>query len=387
MSFSDTVTMRILIGTESFLPRSNGVTNTVARTMRYLKSQGHVVLLLAPGDGPTEFEGQRVIRIPSLSLRSWATVDLTATTVRRIMKVIQEFQPDVVHLASPFLLGAQIRKAANRLDIPTVAVFQTDISGFASFYGLSAARNIGDARIFRIHRKADLTLSPSTHSTNYLRGLGLTQIRQWGRGVDTIQFNPNKYSRSLRKSWGADAETLVIGYVGRLAPEKQVENLSALQGLEDLLEKNIKIIIIGDGPSKKKLQQVVPQAKFIGSLHGEKLGQAMASFDVLVTTGENETFCQVVQEGMASAVPVVSPYSGGPMDLIQDGENGFFYSPGDKYSLRRAILRIAANPNMRKEMGRVARNSVKSRTWENVCSELLNHYNEVIQLREKSNVS
>ena len=379
--------MRILIGAESFIPRSNGVTNSVARTIRFLTAAGHQVLIVAPGDGPTDFEGLPVIRIPAISLKSWATVDISAVTVGRLIKIISEFKPDVIHLASPFLLGAQIRKAANRLDVPTVAVYQTDVSGFASFYGLSVAKNIGDARIYRIHRKADLTLSPSTDSTHYLEGLGIQRIRHWGRGVDLEQFNPAWRSNDLRKSWGADRETCVIGFVGRLAPEKQVEKLCALAGLDYLSEVKSRIVIVGSGPSAEKIAEKLTDAHFTGQLHGDELSRAIASFDILVTTGENETFCQVVQEGMAARVPVVAPKSGGPIDLITHGVDGFLYEPGDVFSLRKYVLKLMRDKELSEYIAQSGYEKVQTRTWTEVCGELLGHYQEAIFNRENREVS
>jgi len=379
--------MKILISAESFLPRSNGVTNSVTRAMRFLKNAGHTVTVVAPGDGPEYVEDQRVIRIPALSLKSRATVDIAAVGVRRILKVLDEFEPDIVHLASPFFLGEQVRKAARMRHIPVVAVYQTDVSGFAGFYGLNLVKNIGEVRVRKIHGGVDLNLVPSSASEAFLNSLGITNCARWGRGVDTSIFNPNQRSRDLRKRWGARKETFVIGYVGRLAPEKQIVRIAFLEDVGILAGVNCKLVVIGDGPSREALQAKLPSALFTGNLSGHDLGSAMASLDLLVTTGEHETFCQVIQEGMASGIPVISPRVGGPLDLIEEGVTGMFYEPGDGFDLRRKVLALLANRDIAEAMGKRGFKKVGKNTWEAICAQLEGYYYSVLRSKDESRAS
>jgi len=176
---------------------------------------------------------------------------------------------------------------------------------------------------------------------------------------------------------------LVIGFVGRLAPEKQVENLRALQDIELFFDRQVHIVLIGDGPSRKRLEHALPNARFTGHLSGESLGTAMASLDLLVTTGEHETFCQVIQEAMAAALPVVAPASGGPLDLVEMGVTGYLYPPGDLPALRRAVLAILADPMRARAVGEVALARVADRSWNRVCEELLGHYHQAIESRRR----
>lgn len=362
--------MRVLISAESFFPRSNGVTNSVMRTARHMKRLGHEVLILAQGVGPTNIDGQEVVRVPALSLQKYATVDFPVVSQKKLTSLIQSFDPDVIHLASPFFLGHQVRKVGNELGIPVVSIYQTDVSGFASFYKLNILRTYGDTKIRKIHSKSDLNLVPSSASENYLKSLGVENIKRWTRGVDTHAFHPNWRSDELRKIWGGKT---IIGYVGRLAPEKQVEKLASLSDIE------AKLVIIGDGPSRNELEAVLPNAIFMGHLQGEELSRAMASFDVLVTTGENETFCQVVQEGMACGLPVIAPNVGGPVDLVTNDVDGYLVEPGNLTSLRSAVDYLISNPVKRSFMGLTAYNKVQHKTWDAICDELLDHYKSVIK--------
>jgi phosphatidylinositol alpha 1,6-mannosyltransferase len=371
--------MRVLISAESFLPRSNGVTNSVLRVARYLILRGHEVLLIASGEGPDVVGEIQVRRVPALALKRIAQVDIPRVKVKTLMPILEEFKPDVIYLASPFLLGEQVRKAAVRAGIPTIANYQTDVSGFIEFYGLTGAKSFVEKRIRKIHNGSTLTLAPSQSSISYLKSLGVENIDFWGRGVDLKQFSPEWRKKKLRKSWGADEETIVIGFVGRLAPEKQVHKLGTLADVGNLAGKRIVQVIVGDGPSRNALETSLPNAIFTGHLSGEALSKAVASMDLLVTTGENETFCQVIQEAMASGLPVVAPAIGGPLDLISDGVDGFLYKPGPGSDIRRKVLSAIYHDENRKIMSQNALARVQSKTWENICQLLLNIMEDVAE--------
>lgn len=370
--------MRILIATESFLPRSNGVTNSVLKVGTNLKNLGHDVQILAPGKGSLEIQGLNVDRVPSVAIDSLAQVDFPTIRVKEIANRINSFQPDVLHLASPFLLGDQARRVAKQYQIPSVAIFQTDVAGFVNHYGLSKISALVERRIRKIHSTVDLNLVPSSHSRAYLEGLGIENIKIWGRGVDTGQFNNSYRSEALRQSWGADENTIVVGFAGRLAPEKSVENLRVLHNLVSSAGKKVQLVIIGDGPSRERLGKHLPYAKFTGHLSGEQLGQAMASLDVMVTTGEKETFCQVIQEAMACQVPVVAPATGGPLDLVEPGVNGYLYQPGSLIELRNAVQTLIDNPQQILEFGQNGENMVRNRTWLSLTESIVGHYETAI---------
>lgn len=380
--------MRVLIATESFLPRSNGVTNSVLKVGTNLKNLGHEVQILAPGKGPFEIQGLNVDRVPSIAVDSLAQVDFPTIRVKEIANRINRFKPDVLHLASPFLLGDQARRVAIQYQIPSVAIFQTDVAGFVNHYGLSKIGTLVERRIRKIHSTVDLNLAPSTHSKSYLENLGIENIEIWGRGVDTGQFNISYRNEALRQSWGADKNTIVVGFVGRLAPEKCVENLRTLHGLESMAGKKVQLVIIGDGPSRERLETHLPYARFTGHLSGEQLGQAMASLDVLVSTGEKETFCQVIQEAMACQVPVVAPATGGPLDLVEPGRNGYLYKPGSLDDLRNAVQTLINNPQQILEFGRNGESMVRNRTWLSLTQSIVGHYETAIaSSQENSRIS
>lgn len=309
---------------------------------------------------------------------SWAVprmhIDVGYRTVGRLRSLMEQIQPDVVHLASPFVLGHQALRAATSLSLATVAVYQTDVSGFARHYRLTPVGALSDALIKRIHRDSDLTLVPSTASREYLESMGIARVALWGRGVDTDQFNPRRRSPALRTAWlSPNPDRVVVGYVGRLAPEKQVASLGLLRD-----DPRIRLIIIGDGPQRAELQSLLPTAVFTGMLQGADLGTAMASLDVLVAPGERETFCQVVQEAMSAGVPVIAPDTGGPRDLVIHGEVGLRYRPQDNDHLIACTDALVSSPAARAVMGSNGRNVIRDRTWTQIGDELVTHYRKAM---------
>ena len=362
--------MRVALVAESFLPRVNGVSNSVIRIARYLQRNGHQTLIVAPDSYTAEvFEDMPVSRVTSLAVPGIHETDVAFGSTEKLACTLREFAPDVVHLASPFALGHLALQAVSAMKVPTVAVFQTDVAGFAEHYRLSAVSFLADAWIRRLHKRVDLTLVPSSDSAKYLEGLGVSNVQRWGRGVDIEMFNPVWRDASLYQR----EQRTVVGYVGRLAPEKNVEILRSLS-----IESGVQLVVIGDGPSRGELEAALPNATFTGLLQGESLSKHMASLDILVAPGERETFCQVIQEAMAAGLPVLAPAVGGPRDLVRHGITGMLYEPGDSDALRGHVLQLAASRELRESMGSVARATVQSRTWDAVCAELIAHYESVL---------
>jgi len=360
--------------TESFLPRVNGVTNSVCRVLEHLERRGHQALIIAPGPGPESYAGHRVVVVPGVGLPGYNSFVLGLPT-KAVERRLRDFQPDVVHLASPVALGAAGAHAARKLGVPSVAVFQTDLAGFARRYGFRGTDRAIWSWLRHVHRLADRTLVPSSATHQQLSERGFPGLAMWRRGVDSERFHPAHRSEELRRELAPNGEVLV-GYVGRLAGEKRVELLACLADLP-----GVRLVVVGDGPARKQLQAQLPGAVFPGFLDGPRLSQAYASLDVFVHTGADETFCQAVQEAMASGVPVVAPAAGGPVDLVVPGRTGALFTPDSKVELRAYVSRLAAEPELRAAWGAEGRAMVEHRSWISVGDELLRHYSEVCRDR------
>ncbi|WP_308300948.1 MULTISPECIES: glycosyltransferase family 1 protein [unclassified Crossiella] len=368
--------VRVAIVTESFLPQVNGVTNSVMRVLEHLRRSGHEALVIAPGNGVTEYCGYPVVRVPELQLPVLKAQPIGWPS-RKILKALQDFRPDVVHLASPFVVGARGLVAARKLGIPAVAVYQTDVAGFASSYGLGLTARAAWKWTKWLHTMADRTLAPSTWAVQALEEHGIPRVHRWARGVDTVRFNPGKRDDALRARLAPNGE-LLVGYVGRVALEKCVDRLGPLHDMP-----GVQVVVVGDGPELGHMRKLLPDAHFLGFRGGDELATAYASLDVFVHTGPYETFCQAVQEALASGVPALAPDAGGPRDLVTPGRTGFLLPPFDADAHAEAMcaaINTLRDPVLRAKYGAEARKSVLRRTWPAVCDELLGHYAEVTSL-------
>ena len=370
--------MRVAIVAESFLPNVNGVTNSVLRVIEHLRRTGHEVLVIAPdtphGQPPADrvHDGVRIHRVPSKMFPKVTSLPLGVPRPRMV-GVLRGFEPDVVHLASPALLGYGGLLAARHLEVPTVAVFQTDVAGFAESYGAGVMSRAAWAWTRHLHAKADRTLAPSTSAIENLVAHHVPRVHHWGRGVDVTGFVPSARDEALRSAW-SPAGKPIVGFVGRLAPEKHVERLAVLARRDDL-----QLVIVGDGVDRKDLQSLMPSAVFTGALYGPQLATAYASMDVFAHAGEHETFCQTVQEAMASGVPVIAPNAGGPRDLVTPMHTGLLLGVDEfEAKLSGAVDHLLAE---RPRYSLAARRSVLSRTWPAVCEQLLGHYDAVLGRR------
>ncbi len=364
--------MRVAIAAESFLPHVNGVTNSVLRVLEHLRAVGHQAVVLAPAAGaPASYAGFEVVGLPCVPLPGYSQVRVTMSTRPTIARVLADFRPDVVHLASPFALGYRAAQASRWFGLPVVGVYQTDLPGYARRYGFPAAEPLLWSALRRIHSLATLNLAPSSAARTQLLAAGIGNVEVWGRGVDTERFDPGRRTSRVRAQLCADPDRPLIGYVGRLAAEKQVADLAVLADLGQL-------VIIGDGPARADLERVLPNAKFTGHLGGEDLADALAAVDVMVHPGELETFGQSIQEALASGVPVIAPASGGPLDLIRPSHNGWLYRPGDLRSMRDFVADLLGDPRKRLAFAAAARAGVERRRWSDVCAELVGYYEQAV---------
>jgi len=383
------VSVRVAIVAESFPPDVNGVAHCALRVAEHLVLRGHQPMVIAPaparnapggvgGAGGSGREGPAgpfpwpVVRLPSVPLPRYRSFRI-GLPLRHLHTALVGHRAELVHLASPFVLGSSAVAAAGRERLPTVAVYQTDVPAYARVY---RAGRLGEAAAWRwlrrIHNAADRTLAPSAASAASLREHGIRRVWLWGRGVDTERFDPARRSPRLRHELAPGGE-LLVGYVGRLAPEKRVDLLWQAARLP-----GVRLVVVGDGPAAAALRRALPGAVFLGARHGTDLATIYASLDVFVHSGPCETFGQTLQEAAASGLPVVAPAVGGPLDLVDDGRTGCLVPPGDAGALAGQVARLAGDPRLRLAMGRAGRDKMMGRSWRALGDQLIGHYSAVL---------
>jgi phosphatidylinositol alpha 1,6-mannosyltransferase len=374
------VSVRIAYVTESFPPDVNGVAHTAVRVAEHLVSRGHEPLVIAPEPAAGLARPDRNFSFPVVRVRSVGLPFYPGFRVglpgRVVRDAIAGHNPDLVHLAGPFVLGAAGGKVAEDLGVPVVTVYATDLPAYArSYHTGRIGQGICWRRLRAIHNAADRNLAPCTDTAADLDANGVERVWIWARGVDSVRFDPAKRSPELRAELAPGGE-LIVGYVGRLAAEKRVDLLAQISELP-----GVRLVIVGSGPAEAAIRRAVPNAEYLGQRGGEDLARIYASFDVFVHSGPHDTFGQTLQEAAASGLPVVAPAAGGPLDLVRDGETGFLVRPSDGRALADAVARLAADPALLRAQGQAAREMVVGRSWPVLCDELLGHYEAVLRAR------
>jgi glycosyltransferase involved in cell wall biosynthesis len=360
--------MRLAIVSESFLPRVNGVTRTVMALTAHLRRRGHQAILFAPGQGAEEHDGFEVVRVRGIGTALYP--DLTISPFAPGLRHrLREFDPDVVHLASPAALGVCGAWAARRLRLPVAAHYQTDLLAYARAYGGTALALMAGAAERRFHNRCDVTYAPTPAMAAELGRRGFERVRVSGRGVDTGLFRPGRPGAlEARGRWPAGAGARVL-CVCRLAREKGLDRVVRIA--RDHPE--LRFLVVGTGPLEEELRRGAPgTVRLAGLLEGDALADTYAAADLFLHPAATETFGQVIQEAMASGLPVVGVRAGGAGWLIEDGRTGFLADPpGD--GLGEVLAAVAGRADLR-VMGATARLAVAGRSWASVFEALLDDY-------------
>jgi glycosyltransferase involved in cell wall biosynthesis len=370
--------MRIAIVTENFLPKLDGVTRTIAMLLEHLQSRGHQAIVFGPEDAPRRYAGARVVGVPGPPIPFYP--ELRMLVPRREMgRRLARFHPDIIHLADPMLLGMVGLYWAHRIAVPAVAAYHTNIADYMSHFKLGLLKEpIWRYRRF-LHNQCAATLVPSTSTGMILAKRGFERVHMWPRGVDSALFSPARRDSQWRREVGADDDTTVILYTGRVSNEKNLHILA--EAYRAVARPCARLVLVGDGPARAETETRLRglPVTFTGYLRGEALARAYASADIFAFPSTTETFGQVVQEAMASGLPVVGCQAEGVGDLVQPGVTGLLAAPNDVGDFAAALGALLDDPARRMAMGHAARAWAATRSWSEVMDDLLDLYAEIIR--------
>lgn len=369
--------MKIAIVTETFHPATDGVVTRLTETIRWLRKHGHDILVIAPDRGITEYEGAAVCGIPSF--RFFLYPDMRMALPRpKVGRVLSEFNPDVVHVVNPAVLGVAGIWYGRRW--PLVASYHTNVPAYADYYKLPWLKPVLWSYLRLLHNQADMNVCTSQSVLEELRARGFRNVHLWKRGVNLELFRPERSSLKMRSRLsGGEPDKRLLLYVGRLAAEKQIEKIRDVLYASD----DYRLAIIGDGPHRPALEKHFAGTKtvFTGFLHGEELAAAFASSDLFVFPSTTETLGLVLLEAMASGLPCLAADSGPTREQIQHGVNGFLYDPRDPLSLTKTVNAVWSDPMKLRQAGLGAINTARSLGWEAASEQIIGCYEAVIRLR------
>lgn len=369
--------LRLAIFTETFLPKVDGIVTVACILLDHLRKVGAEAIIFAPGEHPQEYAGYPIVSVPGVPLPLYPEV-IMALPGKRSMEILQDFDPTLVHVMNPVLTGLKGMRFARALNKPLVLSFQAHLMEMVRFYGFGAFQEPLWYAHKYVYRKGDYTLAPSRRIVSQLEARGFGQVGLWRRGVDVERFKPDYASEAMRYelSGGQPDKTLLLS-IGRLAPEKQVEQI--LPVLDNV--PNTHLAIVGDGPYREKLEEIFAgrSVTFTGYKSGVELSKAFASADIFMFPSSTiETFGLVAAEAMASGLAVVSSNVGGVPEIIQSGVNGYMFEPNDLNTMVAQVRDLVEHPDKRRAMAQAARETMIKMSWEEVMNELLITYDRII---------
>ena len=373
--------MKIALFTETFLPKVDGIVTRLTKTVQHLVAAGDEVLIFCPEGAPESYMGAQVVGVPAMPLPLYPELKL-ALPRPMVSDALDSFQPDLVHVVNPAVLGLGGIWLAKTKGYPLVASYHTHLPKYLEHYGLGMLEPVLWELLKAAHNQAQLNLCTSTAMVAELSEKGIQHTALWQRGVDTDLFRPELRSQAMRdRLLGGRSDTgQLLLYIGRLSAEKQIERIRpVLDALPDA-----RLALVGDGPYRQQLESLFAgtAAHFVGYLAGDELASAYASADAFLFPSSTETLGLVLLEAMAAGCPVVGANRGGIPDIVSDGENGCLYDPegpdGGAGSLTAATLRLLGDPSQRQQLRRNARQEAERWGWAGATEQLRSYYREVL---------
>jgi len=369
--------VKIAFFTETFLPKVDGIVTRLTKTIEYLVKNGDDVIVFCPEGSPNNYKGAKIVGVAAMPLPLYPELKL-GLPGPAVSEALEEFQPDLIHVVNPAVLGLGGIWLAKTNNIPLIASYHTHLPKYLEHYGMGMLEPLLWELLKAAHNQALLNLCTSTAMVKELESKGIRKTALWQRGVDTNSFKPEYRNQTMRaKLLGnyPDTGSLLI-YVGRLSAEKQIERI------KPVLEKipDASLALVGDGPYRNQLEKIFENTKtnFIGYLAGEELASAYASGDIFLFPSSTETLGLVLLEAMAAGCPVIGANKGGIPDIINDGINGCLYDPdledNGEESLIAATKKILENRSQKEKMRIAARTEAEKWDWNQATIQLKNFY-------------
>ncbi|UOY94367.1 glycosyltransferase family 1 protein [Ectobacillus sp. JY-23] len=372
--------MKIAIFTDTFTPQVNGVAKTLERFTRYLAQRNIEYYVFAPENPAEEHVMTNVKKLKSIPLALYPECRLAIPNPMRLKRDLLQFKPDIIHVATPFNMGLCGMYYAKKLNIPLVGSYHTDFDAYLQYYKMEFFSNMLWNYLKWFHSSLQKTFVPSLETLKQLKRKGFCDLHIWSRGVDCSLYHPHYDANIVRERYHIKAEHIIC-WVGRIAPEKDIETLAhVIRKLHLKQRHSIHWLLVGDGPASADLQEACTEnVTFTGYLKGEELASIYAASSLMVFPSPTETFGNVVLESLACGTPVIGADAGGVKNIITHGKNGMLCSPKQADLFVNATETLLDDSNLRQEMRLYAQEYALSQSWDSIFTNLLKHYEDAIQ--------
>ena len=377
----DVTDLRVAIFSGNYNYVRDGANQALNRLADYLLRQGAAVRAYSPTVKEPAFEPKGdLVHIPYFPIPRRPEYKFGYAIPPRVRRDLAAFRPNIVHVASPEILGHRAVSLAHKWDLPVVASVHTRFETYPRYYGLAFMEPVVLAVLRRFYRRCDAIFAPSDSMAQLLRDQRMNfDVGIWTRGIDRDIFNPGRRDEAWRRSIGVENGTPVIGFVGRLVMEKGLDVFS--DTIDRLARRQVrhKVLVVGEGPARDWFEKRLPDAFFTGLQEGPDLGRAVASMDMLFNPSVTETFGNVTLEAMAAGLPVVAARATGSESLVEDEVTGRLIRPGACDRFADALAHYCKDAEARRAAGRAGSEASRRYGWDEVNQELVDSYLRIIR--------
>lgn len=375
--------MRVALFSGNYNYTRDGANQALNRLVHHLEAEAGAEVRVYSPTSPTPAFAHvgELISVPSFRVPLRPDYRVALGLPIRVRRAVEAFRPDLIHLSAPDLLGLGALRLAKALDIPVVASVHTHFESYLDYYALGWLKPFLEGRLRAFYGACDFVLAPTAAIADQMQAdAPSAKVRVWARGVDPQVFNPARRCQTWRQQHGFTDDRPVVAFLGRVVMEKGlalfVETIRRLEARSP----NISVVIIGDGPARAWLQEMLPDAVFTGFLTGEALATAVASADIFFNPSSTETFGNVNLEAMASGLALVCADAPNMRTLVRHGVDGLLCRPQDPESYCEAILSLVADLAARVEMGRQANLQSAAYRWPQILDGMVEVYREAFSV-------
>ena len=377
--------LRIAVVTETWPPEVNGVAMTLAKLVQGLSHRNHDVQLIRPRqtktDSPMSDSSLEEVLMRGMPIPRYPELKLGLPSKKTLVKTWTLRRPDVVHIATEGPLGWSALQAAKVLKLPVTSDFRTNFQSYSKHYGVGWLRKPIVAYLRKFHNATACTMVPTRELMRTLSQNGFANLKVVSRGVDTKLFNISKRDTSLRSSWGATDDTKVLISVGRMAPEKNLDQVLKTYEALKVTGLAFKLVMVGDGPLKEQFQKRYPEIIFPGMLAQSNLAAYYASSDLFIFPSQTETFGNVTLEALASGIPVLAFDCAAARDWVQTGVNGWLVAENNPEGFAAQAVTIFNSKDLLDQITQSTRQQVVHLDWDQIAEQVESVFWDAIRIR------
>lgn len=372
--------IKVAIFTGNYNHIRDGVSLTLNRLVAFLQKKNVEVLIFAPTIDKPAFEHVgKLIAVPSKKLPGRPEYRVSTGFPEKQRLILEEFDPDLIHIATPDILGYKALKWALKNRKPVVSSFHTHFSSYLKYYKIGFLESLLWKYLSWFYNHCEQVYVPSRSMAEILQEYSIrSELRIWERGIDTDLFTPSKRQKEWRERMGFEPSDLIISYVSRLVWEKNPELFADVVKKLQRHYKDVKALVVGDGPALSGLKELLPEAVYTGFLKGDELAKSYANSDIFFFPSDTETFGNVTLEAMASGLPCVVADATGSKSLVNHEENGFVIPVQRKDIFFSSLEKLITDNSLRERMGELSHIKSKQYTWDAINDRLLSFYKEVL---------